>query len=151
MKNVVIAGVEYKPVTNSTMKHDIWTQAQIQRAGLDRVNIGKSESPDDFAARIFREAVTNGDVFLLLGGLLMPADADKWTVTLAEKTAVALEEVTAPEDKAAVQACVLSALTGFFVTGLASLMISPSFSSETEIDEQPTGAIAEPNTTAIGA
>src|SRR5262245_8818362 len=133
-ERIRINGREFKPVTNSTLRHDIWTQAQIQRAGLASVAIAQGESPRDFAMRVFREATTNGDVFLLLGGLLMPAEqgGKDWTPRMAEQTAEFLGGVTSDADKAVVNAQIISALTSFFALGLSSLVIFQNSSTRAE-------------------
>lgn len=134
MDTVTIAGRELKPVTNSTMRHDIWVQGQLEKSGLTHVAIHPEETPEEFAMRIFRQAAMNMDVFLLLGGLLMPAEAEPatWTVEMAQATAKLLGDVTDPADKAKVQMQINSALTSFFVTGLSSLMTSPRSSQKTD-------------------
>jgi hypothetical protein len=143
MDIIKIAGRELKPITNSTMRHDIWVQGQLEKSGLTHVAIHERETPEDFAMRIFRQAAMNMDVFLLLGGLLMPAEADPatWTVEMAHATAKLLGDVTDPTDKAKVQMQINAALTSFFVTGLSSLMISPRSSQKTSErpDQEETG------------
>jgi hypothetical protein len=143
MDTITIAGRELKPVTNSTMRHDIWVQGQLERSGLTHVAIHPEETPEDLAMRIFRQAAMNMDVFLLLGGLLMPAEADPatWTIEMAHATAKLLGDVTDPTDKTKVQMQINAALTSFFVTGLSSLMISPRSSHKTDAkpDPQETG------------
>lgn len=152
METVVIAGRTFQPVTNSTMRHDIWTQAQIQRAGLDRLNIMKGEKPDEFAIRVLREATLKGDVFLLLGGLLMPADQEgkDWTPKMAAETGEFFASVTEAADKLAVQRVLISAMTGFFVTGLSSLILSRNSSTADETPELERIATGESITTEIG-
>jgi hypothetical protein len=150
MESITIAGRKLKPVTNSTMRHDIWVQGQIERAGLTHMAIHPDESPEEFAMRVFRQAAMNADVFLLLGGLLMPFEIEpaKWTEEMARDTANFLGNVTDATDKAIVQMQINSALTSFFVTGLSSLMISQRSSQKTEEkpDQQETG---DASTTAL--
>jgi hypothetical protein len=137
---VKIAGKEFKPVVNSTMRHDIWVQGQIERAGLGNLSVLEHETPEDFARRVFRMACMNADVFLLLGGLIMPVDENpvKWTVDMAKQTAEFLGNVIDDRDKAIVQAQIHSALTSFFITGLLSLTTSQRSSQKTG-DKPSTG------------
>jgi hypothetical protein len=139
MESITINGKNFKPVTNSTMRHDIWVQGQIEKTGVMHIAIWEGELPEEYAMRVFRQAAMNGDVFLLLGGLLMPAELDpvSWTMEMAEATAKHLGNVTSDTDKAIVQMQINSALTSFFVTGLSSLMISPRSSQKTDAKPDP--------------
>jgi hypothetical protein len=148
---ITIAGQKFKPITNSTMRHDIWTQGQLERAGLSRVNLEAGETPEEFAMRVLRQAAMNSDIFLLLGGLIMPADVEplKWTVEMAHETGEFLGNVTEPLDKAMVQAQINAALTTFFATGLCSLMTSQRSLQQTR--EKPNTETGETLTMQDGA
>ena len=124
--HVTISGRKFKPVANSTMRHDVFTQGQIEKCGLARLEKYADESPDEFAMRVYRTSILSGDVFLLLGCLLMPAEQDPlaWSVAMARETADVMANASAPEDKASIQAQICSALAAFFANGLSSLKIS---------------------------
>jgi hypothetical protein len=131
---IKIEGRDFKAVTNSTMRHDIWVQGQIERAGLTNLSIEPHETPEDFAMRVCRQAYMSIDIFVLLGGLLMPADQDavNWTPKMAEETGDFLGAVTSPQDKAIVQGQINASLTSFFITGLVSLTVSQKSSQKPE-------------------
>lgn len=127
-----LGGRDFQPVVNSTIEHDYWLMARIRRAGLDRVTINPGEVPDEFVIRVLRETIDSGQVFELLGGMLMPADklgAD-WTPDMAQATGEFLKGLTKPDDKQIVNASVMSMLSGFFESGLASLVTSPKYSPD---------------------
>lgn len=151
METTVINGKTYKPITNSTLRHDTWTQAQILRSGLDRMEMRSGETPDAYALRVYREAALTGDVFLLLGGLIMPVEIEcvDWSVKIAEQTAEALAAVTSTEDKATVRGYLFSAIMGFLAAGLSYLMTSPSYSPRPGSGEFDTWKSA-PASSAIG-
>lgn len=130
MEHLIIAGRKFKGAKNSTMEHDVFVQGMIARADLDRIEMLPGETSDDFALRIFRKAAVDSDVFLLLGGLLFPADLEpaNWTPKVAEETAIFLRKLTGEEDKKIVQGQIIGAIMGFFQKGLAYGVISPSSS-----------------------
>jgi hypothetical protein len=151
-KTVTIAGRAYKPVVDSTLEHDIWTTRQITRCGLDAVEIANGETADLFAHRILMQAAENGNVFDLLGGLLMPVSvtAENWTPQLAAETGRCFAEVCKPEDKAAVRNQITEALMGFFAKGLSRLKPSPRSSNAEETSPNPSTPTGEQPTTTDG-
>lgn len=130
METITIRGRKYKHIGVSTLRRDIFTEGQLLRAGVSRMELLPEETPDEFAQRVLRTAYTNGDVLLLMGCLLIPAESDplKWTEDLARETADFLGAVVADEDKLTVRAQVVSAIQGFIEAGLVALMISASAS-----------------------
>ena len=154
--SIVVAGRKWKAVTNSTMRHDVFTQGQIEKCGLGRLEQFDHESPEDFAGRVYRTSIMSGDVFLMLGCLLMPADQDPltWSEAMARETAEVMANASAPEDKAIIRAQICSALACFFASGLSYVVTSQKSSAQPETRDlnQPSGAIktGEPPTMAIG-
>ena len=136
---ITIAGHKFKAVTNSTMRHDVFTQGQIEKCGLGRLEQFADELPEEFARRVYRTSIMSGDVFLLLGCLLMPAAEDPltWSEAMARQTAEIMANASAPEDKAIIQAQICSALAHFFANGLSSIVISPRKSSTLEKEMEP--------------
>jgi hypothetical protein len=130
MDHLIIGGRAFKGAKDSTMEHDVFVQGMIARAGLDRIEMLPGETPDEFALRIFRKAAVDSDVFLLLGGLLFPADLEpaKWNPNVAAETAEFLRKLTGEDDKKIVQGQIVGAIMGFFQQGLAYGVISPSSS-----------------------
>jgi hypothetical protein len=150
MEKIELGGRVYVPVKNSTIEHDFWLMGQIRAAGLDEVHVRPDERPEDFALRLLRDVINSGRIFLLLGGLLIPASAtsEDWTPELAVETAGALKKLTAPEDKEKLKEQVISLLIGFFETGLACLTTSRNFSQE---PGRPVSGSAGRGTTETGA
>jgi hypothetical protein len=130
MDVITIGGRAFKGAKNSTMEHDVFVQGMIAKAKLGRLEMLPAETPEDFALRIFRRAAVNSDVFLLLGGLLLPAELQpaQWTEDVAKETAHFLRKLTDENDKKIVQGQILGAIMGFFQKGLAYSVTSPSFS-----------------------
>lgn len=121
----------FKAVLNSNLRHDIYTQGMIEKCGLSRINKRNDETAEEFAMRIFRQVALGGDVFALLGGLIMPAEADpaKWSEKMAAETAEFLGGVTDADSKARINNVIVSALISFLVQGLVSLTIFQSYST----------------------
>lgn len=151
MQTITIAGRVFKGAKDSTMEHDVFVQGMIERSGLSRIEMLRGETPDAFALRIFRIAVVNSDIFLLLGGLLFPGDLDpaKWTPEIAEATAGFLKKLTDAEDKRIVQGQITAAIMGFFQQGLAYGVISPSYSEASK--PEPKNLIEVPTISESGA
>jgi hypothetical protein len=120
------------------------------RAGLHRVAIEPDELPEEFALRVLRKAAMDGDVFLLLGHLLLPAEREgkEWTPEMAQETADFIANVTDQRDKAIINSQIASVLMGFFANGLSSLIRSQNFSQRVEPD---TTRIAGQKTMETGA
>jgi hypothetical protein len=138
METIVIAGRGFKAAKNSTLEHDVFVQGMIAKAKLGRLEMLPAETPEDFALRIFRRAAISSDVFLLLGGLLLPVDlpAGEWTPEVAEQTALFLRKLTDEKDKKVVQGQIIAAIMGFFQKGLAYSVTSPR-SSRKPTNVQP--------------
>lgn len=135
MKPITIAGLQLKQIEDATLAHDIWVMQQIKACGLDNLQMDLGETPEAFAQRILMQTATNGDIFQLLGGLLIPVDVKPcdWSPNLAAETGLFLSRVTSPNDKLAVRGQIAAALAGFFTHGIASSRISPKFSSPADL------------------
>lgn len=133
----------FRPVVGGTFEHDIYVEQAVIRCGLDEIVKDPDETPDEFANRILREAMEGDALFTILAALVMPdgKDASQWTPDMARETAEFFKRVTAPEDKAVLRGCFASMLSGFFVSGLAS--VTTSLKSSTLQEASPTpGRIA---------
>ncbi|WP_263418670.1 hypothetical protein [Terriglobus albidus] len=130
MQTIVVRGRKYKHIGESTLRHDIFTEAQMLKAGVSRMELMPGESADEFAQRLLRTAYANTDIFLLLGCLLIPEEMKSldWTEETAKETALFLGAVVDKEDKLTVRAQVVSAFQGFIEAGLVSLTLSASAS-----------------------
>lgn len=153
MDAIVIGGRAFKGAKNSTMEHDVFVQGMIAKAKLGRLEMLSGETPEDFALRIFRRTAINSDVFLLLGGLLLPAELSpaQWTEDVAKETAHFLRKLTDDNDKKIVQGQILGAIMGFFQKGLAYSVISPSFSRPgVGVQPERSAPIEDPKSTVSG-
>ena len=121
MQIITIAGKAFKAVTDSTLEHDMWTLQQLQRSGIDTIVMEEGESADNFAQRMLIQLLTNGTIFDLLGGLLMPASlkgAD-WTPEIAAESAKLFARTTGDE-KILVRKQIAGAMESFLAAGLLS-------------------------------
>jgi hypothetical protein len=126
LDTIRIGGRTFTAVKDSTIEHDFWLMAHIRGAGLDRIEIGLNEPPEDFAVRFLSEVISSGRVFPILGGLFLPEDVSPlaWTPAVAAETEAFLKKISDPADKAVIQQQVVSLLLSFFQNGLASFTIS---------------------------
>ena len=134
-ETITLGGREFVPVLTSTIEHDYWLMTKIRATGLNEIAKGADETPEEFMLRLLHEVIDSGVAFELLGGLLLPmpsAAPESWTPELAIETAEFIKHLTAPADKATVQAQMISLLVGFFENGLSSLTISPRSSADAE-------------------
>jgi len=86
------------------------------------------EAPEAFVQRILQDLVCSEEVLNLLGCLLVPEGQD-WSHEVARQTAAFISGLRDEQSKRVVASLVSSLLVGFFVSGLASIEISPSSSS----------------------
>jgi len=145
MRTVTIAGRKFKPVTDSTIEHDVWTMELIKKCGLDVIEMYAGEAAEEFAHRVFMQASKDMAVFDLLGGLLMPIaiKPENWTPELAHETGRHFALVCDPEEKKAIRSLIAEALMGFFAKGLSRLKTSPKSSKSEEAKPQPSGHTGE--------
>jgi hypothetical protein len=132
VENIVIAGRTFQLSGESTARHDIYTMRQIAACGLNLAPIqGGEETDEQFQYRLYATALQTGDIFLLLGSLLVPEGTEPlaWTVAMATDTATFLAGLTAAEDKAKLRILLASALTPFFASGRRSSRTSPTSST----------------------
>jgi hypothetical protein len=150
MEAIHISGREFKPVTDSTLEHDIWTVQQLDRAGLRNMVMGEDETPDVFANRMMNALMMSGAVFELLGGLLMPAGVKgkDWTPDMAAETGRLFAAATGP-DKALIKAQLAGVVEVFLAQGLLSLTRSQRYSART-VNPQAIASTAAQTDTADG-
>lgn len=120
MEQVEIGGRVLVPIAEATARHDAYVMRQIAACGLNvAAEQRDGETEEQFMYRLYVTAVQTGDVFALLGALLVPAETDplKWTPELAKETGNFLSDLRKPEDKAKLRTLVASALLPFFVSG----------------------------------
>lgn len=120
MEQVEIGGRVLMPMGETTAQHDAYVLRQIAACGLNvAAEQRDGETEEQFMYRLYVTAVQTGDVFALLGALLLPEGTDplKWTPELAKETGNFLSGLTNPDDKAKLRTLVASALLPFFVSG----------------------------------
>lgn len=120
MEQVEIGGRVLVPIGEATARHDAFIMRQIAACGLNvAAEQRDGETEEQYMFRLYVTAVQTGDVFALLGALLVPQGADplKWTPELAKQTGDFLSLLTDTADKAKLRTLVASALLPFFVSG----------------------------------
>ena len=127
MDTITIAGRHFKGASGTTAECDIWNQGLIAKSGLDKLHMMEGESADSFALRVLRTISAGTDIFLLLGGMLLPAESEAcdWSPAMAEETAHFLRKCTKPEDKQAINAQITAAIIGFLQAELISIRLIP--------------------------
>ncbi len=108
-----------------TIEHELYTEAVLNRHGLDKVEMVKGETPDAFARRLLEEVIQDGRIFPVLA-CFMSFDGQPWSPKGTPEVEAFLRSVRSPEGKALIRSSVVSLLIGFFSRGLASLVISRS-------------------------
>jgi hypothetical protein len=147
-----VGGRRFKEVTETTARHDMYTMRQIAACGLNVVNQVEDETDEQFMYRLYKTALQTGDIFKLLGSLLLPEGTEplQWTEELSAQSAGFFSNLTAPEDKAKIRFLLASGLMPFFVGGLRSSLTSRKSSPLPESDRPHITSAAQP-TTAISA
>lgn len=147
-----LAGREFRTIVRRTIENDFTCMGLIRGARLDTLVMQEGEAAENFAMRLYEEAIADGKVFELLGCMLIAADLEDvaWTPRVMAQTAAHLRTVTEEAEKRQIQAGIVSMITGFFQNGLASLRISRSSSSRPEVEAQPSSRTGATSTTATG-
>ena len=146
-----IGGKTFQLAGEGTARHDMWCMRQIAACGLNTVAQRENENDDEFTYRLYLTALQTGDIFLLLGGLLVPDGTQplQWNPEMAAKTAQFLADLTDAGDKAKLRILLASALMPFFAGGRRSSKTSPRFSPQAGSVLRP-GTSADSRSTATG-
>jgi hypothetical protein len=147
------ANRKFRTILRRTIENDFTCMNLIRGARLDTLVVAENESPEDFAARLFSAAIADGQVFNLLGCLLIPVELEDgdWTLKVMRATGDHLRTVVDDVEKRQIQAGIISMVTGFFRSGLASLQTSRTSSSPSGVEAQPNSATGATSTTATGS
>ena len=156
METLKLGGREFRPLTVSTIEHDLWVMGQVRRAGLDRITMGGDETADDFARRLLDVILQSRQIFALLGGLLVPAEVPdlEWTPETAEATGAFLRTVTDPAEKQVLITEVAGLTASFFGSGLVSPTIFRPYSATPDPSSPTSGlppAASGPDSSASSA
>jgi hypothetical protein len=146
-----IGGKRCQMAGEGTARHDMFTMRQIAACGLNVVRQNEGEPEDLYMHRLYLTALKTGDIFKLLGGLVVPEGTEPtaWTEKMAGETAEYLANLTEPTAKAKVRILLASALTPFFAGGLRSSKTFRKSSPHPESDRPLTVSAAQVST-AIG-
>jgi hypothetical protein len=116
---IMLGGREFVTLERTTLEHDHWYMRHVRAAGLDGVEMADGETHSEYALRLLGIALESGRAMLLLGGLIMPADAPggRWTPELAVETAGFLHGLDDPLDKNRINGLVAAMLADFSPPG----------------------------------
>lgn len=118
-----IAGRSSHVPTHTTLRHDLATQGQVHRAGLDIVAMGKDETLDAFLPRLVMDCTRSPAALCLLAHVIMPDDAQRWSPSTADEVAAYLGSVgTDPDDSDTLQRAVTAMLEGMVRSGQLQIM-----------------------------
>jgi len=133
MDAIELNGKRFVRAEETTVRHDFWLMHRIREAGLDQVRIKsrKREDVDIAVEELIDRVVYSDHALILLGGLFLPEGLNPrdWTPEIAEEITKHLEAMTAKEDKEQIKPLIASMISGFFLSGLASLRTFPASSS----------------------
>jgi hypothetical protein len=123
---VEVGGRKFDAVSKGTMEWDVMLLRLLQGCGLADVTLHQGETAQGLAHRVFRTLLGSGAVFEILGCVLVPAGTDplKWTPEVMATTAAFLKQLSAPDDKQAINSQIVALVTHFFQTGLLSMSTS---------------------------
>jgi hypothetical protein len=134
-----LGGRLFTIVEGTSVEHDEFMEARLHPAGLHNVTMEIGEDPESFWRRMMMRSAETGVRRELLGGLIMPADAEKWTPQIAIETAAFLGQLTDEDDKRRYRIVLVTTLFRFFEGGISSLF---AYASSLEKD-----LVAGPETT----
>jgi hypothetical protein len=137
---IMLGGRAFVTLARTTLEHDHWYMHHARTAGLDAVEPHDGETHAEYALRLLSAALGSGRALLLLGGLIVPADAPggRWTPELAVETAAFLRGLDDPIDKHRINGLMAAMLADFFAAGLISSGASPLSSDGQPVAVKPT-------------
>lgn len=127
---VVLDGKPFVRMAEGTVEWDGYVVSQLAAAGLlTAPTIGREETWAGFAQQTLVKLLASGRLPELLGGLLLPASLKPtdWTSEIAADTA-RIVRAAAGEDRIKVHNLTTQVLIDFFASGIASALISPTYS-----------------------
>jgi hypothetical protein len=148
MKQFEIGGRSLQLAGEGTARHDMYTMRQIAACGLNTMDQRNGETDEQFQYRLYLTAMRTGDIFLLLGSLLVPAGTPPlgWTPEMSADTANFLANLTEPAAKNKLRIILVSSLMPFFLGGRRSSRTSPKFSMHPGSGPRPIVSVVSANT-----
>jgi hypothetical protein len=130
---LTVAGRTFRPCASTTFEQDIWIMSMLRDAGI--MKAGESFQPgkedlSEIATAVVMQAFTSGKLFEILAGTLEEIGV-VWSIPTARANAQFFAQLTAPEDKAALNGSIVGALMGFFISGALSSVTSQKSSRPT--------------------
>ena len=136
--------VNYAAIT-SLNEH--YVMKLMRETGLDRVvPVLDEESDAAYLARLQAAMIDTLRTHELLAGYLLPLGKGEpdWDLQMARHTALFLQKLSDPDDKAEIQRLALSMVFDFFRQGLASLPDSLNYSGPPETSPPTTSETTQP-------
>ncbi len=124
MQKITLGGRSFKPVTHSTLEHDIATCEMLQRMGMADLTARSGETDRQLQDRIMSGVVKSGELLPLLGHLIMPTAKNEWTPEMAIETAVFLGALKNPKDKATLLGLIVELALFFCKVALGCILTS---------------------------
>jgi hypothetical protein len=114
----LLGGRAFARAEDTNVKQDLYVTGQILSAGIDGLTLEGGEPKDLFARRLLGALADSGRAMPLLGGLIVPVDAEKWTEKVAAETAEFLGEIHDPAEKALIFILIVDEVMRFFRKGI---------------------------------
>ena len=125
-----LGGREFDVIASSTIEWDVTLLNLVQGCGLADVTLHAGEDAEGLARRVFRSLMSSPAVFDILGCVLIPHGEDplQWRPEHMKALAEFMRRLHSPEDKAAINSHIRNLVAGFFLQGIVSVRISPTYS-----------------------
>lgn len=122
---VLLNGIKFLIPTEDEMSldQDMMIMSVVMKCGLHNIPKTESGGMEEAASLIIAAAYTSGNLFPLLGALIVP-EGMEWTPEVCHSTAEMLKGMKSGKDKKEVMQLMSMALAGFFVSGIAESRIS---------------------------
>ena len=136
----------FRPSSKTTFEQDLFLMDIFEESGvgsiMDHIRATDMEL-SEVGMRIIRQAYRSGQLFLLLGGVLVE-DGKKWSEEVAHRNAEYFANLDDPSDKEALHGPVASVVMSFFLNALESSTTSRKSLSRSELETLLTSVGARP-------
>jgi hypothetical protein len=145
---VTLAGRRFRSSISTTIEQDNQLWAILYTVGITQMSPGAGEAVDEYAQRVHFKMIEAGNLFEMLGCVLVPAELrdEDWSPEVGNTTAQHLKHLRDREDKAFVREMSLRLLLDFISAGSKLLPRSLTSSVAQHLGDN-TGATSanEPN------